>query len=208
MTRWCGCTRTVTPSGRWPRRSSCASSSGRTWAWRTRPQQLGDLYQSRQRLDEAKAVLTRALEAARRSGTLIGDVNACDALGEVSLRLGDLDAARQFYLRAHDLSVAHGYRRGEAWTLYGLGRCGYALELWQEAHQLFASALAVDQGKPAKLRHCAGRDGAWPTPSGLHAICNWVFGNPAELAAGGCQRGNGRPAWTDARDAAGAGHLG
>ena len=97
------------------------------------------------RLDEAKAVLTRALEAAERSGTLIGQVNACDCLGEVSLGLGDLDDARRFYLRAYELSVEHGYRRGEAWALFGLGRCGYALDLPHEAHQLFAGALEAHQ---------------------------------------------------------------
>ena len=53
--------------------------------------------------------------------------------------------ARQYYLRAYELSVEHGYRRGEAWALFGLGRCGYALDLPHEAHQLFEGALEANQ---------------------------------------------------------------
>ena len=90
-------------------------------------------------------MLTRALEAAGRSGALIGTVNACDALGEVCLRLADLDGARNFYLRAYETSAGGEYRRGKAWALYGLGRCAYALDLPQEAYQLFEGALEANR---------------------------------------------------------------
>ncbi|MCB9544663.1 MAG: sigma 54-interacting transcriptional regulator [Myxococcales bacterium] len=82
---------------------------------------LGKVHLAREALDEAQALFTRNLEAARTLGDPVQEARAQTNLGVVSLQRGDQDAAHGMFEATRRLAAAHGDLRHLALSVENLG---------------------------------------------------------------------------------------
>ncbi len=95
---------------------------------------------------EARDLLSKALQVARKHGLLRLEAETLRTLGTVQWRLSEYDDAKVYYRRALSLDRTLGDRRGEGWSLNGLGLVAENQGYYDRALRLYREALTLVRG--------------------------------------------------------------
>ncbi|MDX1994019.1 MAG: NB-ARC domain-containing protein [bacterium] len=112
---------------------------------------LGNYLRVYQGTQVYQPLLNTALNEARKAGYSRGEANTLQALGDLSVRLDELDAAKGYYDAALPLFRTIGDRLGEANTLMCVGDMLVGQKRWKEACTYYEPALLIARNINARL---------------------------------------------------------
>jgi tetratricopeptide (TPR) repeat protein len=95
------------------------------------------------RYDEALAYLQVAVATNRQAGQQLLEGHGLAAMGDVYCDLGGYEQALQHYRASLDLRREIGDRRGEGWMLHALALAYAAQNLYTQARDCVAQAVAI-----------------------------------------------------------------
>ncbi|MBN8592031.1 MAG: TIR domain-containing protein, partial [Anaerolineae bacterium] len=128
------------------------------WGFKNRPSEACDLraaldyyMQFYTPFEVRRRLLDQSLAAAEASQYIFGAANTLQALGDLSLRVDDLDGARAFYDRALPIYEQIGDRLGAANTLQALGDLSLRVDDLDGARAFYDRALPIYEQIGARL---------------------------------------------------------
>jgi ppGpp synthetase/RelA/SpoT-type nucleotidyltranferase/uncharacterized protein HemY len=112
---------------------------------------IGYLYSSKERYDEAMEHFTQALQINREIGGRQGEANQLLNLGSTYRLMGELVKALEFCKQALQLHIKISYKQGQANTLGMIGNIHADGENYEQAHQYYNEALKIYRSTSYKI---------------------------------------------------------
>jgi tetratricopeptide (TPR) repeat protein len=104
---------------------------------------LGNLYRMLGSYDTARVCFQKALDQAKKSGSLSYESVACTGLGIVYRYLGKWSEAKAVFERGLEISRETGHRLGEAADLRNIGNVHFNLREWEDARECYERSLEI-----------------------------------------------------------------